>query len=116
MYIFNFIEKIAPDDIHHNVQKGSVILTMAKDDQSQVMLKKQQHQQQQEPFENGHMSSAKISREDNGVEQNTAITTHEISTAEKIDIDEQSSFVDDVMNICKVIMRNFIFVLKFLFE
>jgi hypothetical protein len=101
VYIFNFIEKIAPDNVHHNAQKSSVVLTMAKD-QSQVMLKKQQ----QEPFENGDMSSAKNSREDNGVEQNTAITTPEISMAENID-------VDDVMNVCKVIMRNFIFVLIF---
>lgn len=106
MYIFNFIEKIAPDDIHHNAQKGSITLTMVKD-QLQDMLKKQHHQ---EPFENGHISSAEISRENNGVEQNNAITTHEISTAEKLDVDEQSSFVDDVMNVCKVIMRNFIFV------
>jgi len=67
-----------------------------------VMLK----EQQQEPFENGQMSSAENSREDNGVEQNTAMTTHEISTAEIIDHNEQSSIVDDI--VCKVIMRNFI--------
>jgi hypothetical protein len=107
VYIFNFIEKIAPEDIHYNIQKGAVILTMAKE-QSQVMLKKQ-HQQQQEPFENGHKSSVENNREDNGVEKNTDITTHEISTPEKLDVDEQSSVVDDVMNVCKVIMRNFIF-------
>lgn len=105
IYIFNFIEKIAPDDIHQNGQKGSMILIMAKD-QSQDMLKKQHHQ---EPFENGHINSAEISRDNNGVEQNNIITTHEISTTEKLDIDVQSSVVDDVMNICKVIMRNFIF-------
>ncbi len=101
VYIFNFIEKIAPEDIHRNAQKGSDIITTIKD-QSQVMLK----EQQQEPFENGQMSSAENSREDNGVEQNTAMTTHEISTAEIIDHNEQSSIVDDI--VCKVIMRNFI--------
>jgi hypothetical protein len=98
VYIFNFIEKIAPDDIHYNAQKSSVILTMVKD-QSQIMLK---NQQPQEPFNNG-MSPAKTSSEDNGVEQTTAMTTHEISTA---DDTEQPSFVDDVMHVCKVIMRN----------
>jgi hypothetical protein len=113
VYIFNFIENLAPDDAYYNIPNSSVKLTMAEE-QSQVMFKEQQ--QQQEPFINGKMSPAKNSRKDIGVEQNTAMTTHEISTAEKIDIDEQSSFVDDVMNICKVIMRNFIFVLKFLFE
>ncbi len=101
MYIFNFIEKIAPDNMHINALKSSVVLTTAKD-QPQFMLQKQQ----QEPFENGDMSSAKNSREDNCVEQNTAITTPEASTAEKID-------VDDVINVCKVIIRNFIFVLVF---
>lgn len=105
MYVFDFIEKIAPDNIHHNAQKSSVIFTMAKD-QSQVLLKKQQ---QQEPFENGDMSSANNSSKDNGVEQNSIMTTHEISNTEKIDIDEPPSFVDDVINNCKVIMRNFIF-------
>ncbi len=99
MYIFNFIEKFAPDDIHHNAQKASVILTMAKD-QPQVMLK-----QQQEPFKNGPMSSAENSRKDNGVEQNTAMTTHEISTTEIIDVNEQSSLADDV--VCKVISFSF---------
>ncbi len=101
VYIFNFIEKITPEDIHRNAQKGTDIITTIKD-QSQVMLK----EQQQEPFENGQMSSAENSREDNGVEQNTAMTTHEISTAEIIDHNEQSSIVDDI--VFKVIMRNFI--------
>lgn len=111
IYIFNFIEKIAPDNIHHNNQKSSIIFTMAKD-QSQVMIKKQQ--QDQEPFDNGHMSSAKTSSEDTCVEQTTAIVTHELLKTEKIDVDEPPSLVDDVINVCKVIIRNFIFVLTYL--
>ncbi len=103
MYIFNFIENLAPDDAYYNIPNSSVKLTMAEE-QSQVMFKEQQ--QQQEPFINGKMSPAKNSRKDNGVEQNTAMTTHEISTAEIIDHNEQSSIVDDI--VCKVIMRNFI--------
>ncbi len=81
-----------PDDIHHNAQKGSVIKITTIKDQTQAMLK----EQQQEPFENGQISSTEYSREDNGVEQNTAMTTHEISTKENID------FNDDI--VCKVIM------------
>ena len=113
VYVFNFIEKIVPDNIHHNAQKSSVILTMVKD-QSQIMLKKQQ--QQQEPFDDGSTSSAKNSNEDNSVEQNITMTTHEISKTEKIDIDEQPSFVDDIINICKVIMQNFLFRFIFIFK
>ena len=108
-YLFNFIEKIASEDIHHNAQQGSVVITTIKD-QSHVMLK----EQQQEPFENGQMSSAENSREDNGVEHTTAMTTQEISTAEKFDQNEQSSFVHDDV-VCKVIIRNFHFVICFVF-
>ncbi|CAF0995468.1 unnamed protein product [Adineta steineri] len=93
-------KNLAPDDAYYNIQNSSVKLNMAEE-QSQVMLKKQQHQQQ-EPLINGKLSSAEISREDNGVEQVTAITTHEISTAENIDID------DDVMNVCKDVLNHVI--------
>jgi hypothetical protein len=90
--------------MHHNAHKSFVISSLAKE-QSQVMLKKQQSQWH-EPFENG-MSSAQICIEDNGVEQNpTPINTQEISTAKSIDDNEQPSIADDVMNVCKVIMRN----------
>ncbi|CAF1539825.1 unnamed protein product [Rotaria magnacalcarata] len=102
MEIYYIKKKIAPDNIHHNAQKSSVIFTMVKD-QSQVLLKKQQ--QQQEPFENGDMSSANNSIEDNDVEQNTAMTTHEISNTEKIDIDEPPSLVDDIINVCKDVLN-----------
>ncbi len=106
MYIFNFIEKRTPHDIHHNAQKGAVVILPTAEDQSQVLLKKEQ--QQQEPFENGRMSSSENSREDNSVvKQKSAITTHEISATEKFDVNEQSSFVDDVMNVCKVISFSF---------
>ena len=60
-------------------------------------------EQQQEPFDNGQMSSsAENSSEDNGVEQSTAMTTHEISSDEILDRNERSSNVDDI--VCKVII------------
>lgn len=61
-------------------------------------------EQQQEPFDNGQMSSssAENNSEDNGVEQSTAMTTHEISSEDILDRNEQSSNVDDI--VCKVII------------
>lgn len=98
VYIFNFIEKFASEDIHHNVHKGSVV-TPSNKDQLQMMLK----EQQQEPFDNGQMSSAENISEDNGVEQSTSMTvTHEISSADILDHNQQSSIVDDID--CKVII------------
>lgn len=60
------------------------------------MLKEQQQGQMS--------SSAQISSEDIGVEQSTAMSTHEISSAEILDRNEQSSNVDDI--VCKVIITS----------
>ena len=97
-----FIERILPDDKHPQAQASSAISYLVKE-QSQVMLKNQQSQWQ-ESFENCS-SSAQMSNEETGVEQNpTAMTTDEIMTAKSLDDIEQPLDADDAMNICKVII------------
>ena len=102
MYLI-FVEKSTSDYIYDNIPNSSVTSPPAEE-QSQVI-----RQQQQEPLSDDQMSSAECSRKDNGVTPTIAMTTHEISTAEKTHPNEQPSCDDDVMNICKVIIRKFHF-------
>lgn len=97
-----FIEKFASEDIHHNAQKGSVVIPTNEDQLQMTMMLKEQ---QQEPFDNGQMSSAVNNSEENGVEQSSTpmTTTQEISSADILDRNEQSSVVDDIA--CKVIIN-----------
>ncbi|CAF0941192.1 unnamed protein product [Adineta ricciae] len=93
-------KKSTSDYIYDNIPNSSVTSPPAEE-QSQVI-----RQQQQEPLSDDQMSSAECSRKDNGVTPTIAMTTHEISTAEKTHPNEQPSCDDDVMNVCKDVLNN----------